>query len=159
MALDVFEYLKQLDQLRFRAVIFHAAPEKNAALTRFAQSFCARENGEYLDLLNTFIESEELRGKVDSFNPQKLRSLFIEKSKGKNLLCVDRMDFLIDTWRRTERADFYRMINNQWDGYRDETQSKLIVTLQTSSELEQQNIVDTSGQSRIFRLSDFNDIL
>ncbi len=159
MALDVFEYLKQLDQLRFRAVIFHATPEKNTALTRFAQSLCARTNGEYLDLLGAFIKDDELRGKVDSFNPQKLRSLFIEKSKGKKLLCVDSVDFLMDTWRRTERADFYRMINNQWDGYRDESQSKLIVMLQTSAELEQQNIVDTSGQSRIFRLSDFNDIL
>lgn len=159
MALDVFEYIKQLDQLRFRAVIFHAAPEKNAALTRFVQSLCARANGEYLDLLGAFIENDELRGKVDSFNPHKLRALLIERSKGKNLLCLDRADFLMDTWRRTERTDFYRMINNQWDGYRDETQSKLIVTLQTSIELEQQNIVDTSGQSRIFRLSDFNDIL
>jgi hypothetical protein len=159
MTLDVLEYLKQLDQLRFRAVIFHAAPEKNASLTRFVQSLCTQVNGEYFDLLDAFIKNDELRGKVDSFNPQKLRSLLIEKSKGKKLLCVDRVDFLMDTWRRTERVVFYRMINNQWDGYRDETQSKLIVTLQTSSELEQQNIVDTSGQSRIFRLSDFNDIL
>jgi hypothetical protein len=159
MPINVFEYLNQLDQLRFRAVIFHAAPEKNSILTRFAQSLCTQANGEYLDLLGTFIESNELRAKVDSFNPQQLRALLIEKSNEKKLLCVDRVDFLMDTWRRTERADFYRMINNQWDGYRDETQSKLIVTLQTSAELEQQKIVDTSGQSRIFRLSDFNDIL
>ena len=159
MSLDVFEYLEYLNQLRYRAVILHTAPEKGNAATRFVQTLCRRANGRYLDLLELFIREDGLRSKIDSFSPEKFRSQLIEQSKGVDLLCVDRADFLLDTWRPAERKDFYRMIANQWDGYRDDTRAKLIVVLQTSTELEQQKILDSQEQSRILRLSDFNDIL
>jgi hypothetical protein len=158
MPFDAFEYLKYLDQLRYRAIILHATPEKGTAVTRFVQSLCRKANGKYLDLLELFIREEQLRGNIDSFNPEKFRALLIEQSKDVKLLCVDRADFLLDTWRREERKDFYRMITNQWDGYRNGTRAKLIVILQTSLELEQQKILDSQDQSRVLRLSDFNDI-
>jgi len=36
--------------------------------------------------------------------------------------------------------------------------AKLVVVLQTSQEIELLKILDSQGQSRIFRLNDFNDI-
>ena len=36
--------------------------------------------------------------------------------------------------------------------------AKLMVVLQTSQEIESLKILDSQGQSRIFRLNDFNDI-
>lgn len=82
----------------------------------------------------------------------------IEQSQGQSLLVVDRADFLLDTWRKSERQDFYRFVNNQWDSYKDGMKAKLIVGLQTSQEIEALKILDSQGQSRIFRLHDFNDI-
>jgi hypothetical protein len=71
---------------------------------------------------------------------------------------IDRVDFLLDTWRKSERQDFFRFIKNQWDSYKDGMKAKLIVVLQTSQEIESLKILDSQGQSRIFRLNDFNDI-
>lgn len=159
MAFDALQYLEYLDQMRYRAIILHAPTEKGNAATRFAQSLCRKARGKYLDLLGLFISESELREKIDSFNPEKFRGLLVEQSKGVDLLCVDRADFLLDTWRREERKNFYRMIRDQWDSYKDGTKAKLIVILQTSSELEQQKIVDSQEQNRVLRLSDFNDIL
>ncbi|HLO18440.1 MAG TPA: hypothetical protein VK206_26645 [Anaerolineales bacterium] len=159
MPFDAFRYLEYLDQMRYRAIILHTSPEKGNAATRFAQSLCRKANGKYLDLLGLFIHEDELREKIDSFNPEKFRALLIEQSKGVDLLCVDRSDFLLDTWRREERKNFYHMIKDQWDAYKDGTTARLIVILQTSSELEQQKIMDSQDQSRVLRLSDFNDIL
>jgi hypothetical protein len=158
MPVDAFQYLENLDQMRYRAVILHSAPEMGNAATRFVQTLCKRANGKYLDLLDLFIQGDELRSNIDSFNPEKFRALLIEQSKDAHLLCIDRVDFLLDTWRAAERKDFYRMIANQWDGYRDATRANLILVLQTSAELEQQKILDSQEQSRILRLSDFNDI-
>jgi hypothetical protein len=159
MPYDAFQYLDYLNQMRYRAIILHAPPEKGNAATRFAQSLCSTANGKYLDLLGLFIEEIELRGKIDSFNPEKFRSLLIEQSKGVDLLCVDRVDFLLDTWRREERKFFYHMMRDQWDAYKDGTKARLMIILQTSLELEQQKIMDSQDQSRVLRLSDFNDIL
>jgi len=159
MTLDIFEYFTHLDQERYRAVIIHAIPEKGLAVTKFAQKVCARSGGKYIDLLDLFMQSQELSERIDSFSPEKLRALLIEHSKGNNLLFLDRADFILDTWRRGERQDFFRMIEIQWDGFKDGMRAKIIITLQTSQEIESLKIVDSQGKPRVLQLSDFNDIV
>ncbi len=158
MPINVFDTLNHLEQERFRAVIFHALPEKSPALSQFCQKLCQQASGKYLDLLEFFIQSPSLSEKIDSYNPEKLRGLLIEQSKGQSLLVVDRADFLLDTWRKSERQDFFRFVNNQWDGYRDGMKAKVIIALQTSQEVDSLKIFDSENQSRVFRLTDFNDI-
>ena len=158
MPLSVFDMLIGLEQERYRAVILHAIPEKSPSMSRFCQKVCKQTNGKYLDLLEFFIQSQNLSENIDSFSPEKLRELLLEQSKGQSLLVIDRVDFLLDTWHKSERQDFFRFINNQWDSYRDGMKAKLMVVLQTSQEIESLKILDSQGQSRIFRLNDFNDI-
>ncbi len=158
MPISVFDALIRLEQERYRAVILHAIPEKSPLMSRFCQKVCKQTNGKYLDLLEFFIQSPNLSENIDSFSPEKLRELIIEQSKGQSLLVIDRVDFLLDTWRKSERQDFFRFINNQWDGFKDGMKAKLMVVLQTSQEIESLKILDSQGQSRIFRLNDFNDI-
>ena len=159
MPISVFDTLAHLEQERYRAVIFHAAPEKSPSLSLFCQKICKQTNGKYLDLLGFFIQSAALSENIDSFSPEKLRGSLIEHSQDQSLLVVDRADFLLDTWRKSERQDFYRFINNQWDSYKDGMKAKLIFGLQTSLEIEALKILDSQGLSRIFRLNDFNDLV
>ncbi len=156
---DSLGYFTALDLERYRAVILHAAPEQGRAVTQFAQKLCTRLGGEYLDLLDLFIKTKELKEHIDSFSPEKLRELLIEECRNSSLLFVDRADFLLDTWRRGERQDFYRMLGNQWDGYKEGMSTKLVICLQTSQELEDLKVVDSHGESRNFRLSDFTEIV
>jgi hypothetical protein len=159
MPLDIFEYLDHLDQERYRAVILHTSPEMGTSIAKFAQKVCTKRGGKYLDLLDLFINNQKLSTQIDSFSPEKFRALLIEQSKGTGMLFVDRADFVLDTWRRSERQDFFRMIANQWDGYKDGMRTKLLLALQTSQEIEALQISDSQAQTRVLRLSDFNDIL
>ena len=158
MPISVFDALISLEQERYRAVILHAVPEKSPSMSHFCQKVCKQTNGKYMDLLELFIQSPNLSENIDSFSPEKLRGLLIDQSKGQSLLVIDRVDFLLDTWRKSERQDFFRFINNQWDSYKDGMKAKLVVVLQTSQEIELLKILDSQGQSRIFRLNVFNDI-
>lgn len=158
MPIEMFDLLNHLERERYRAAIIHTSPEKSPALTHFCKKFCRQKGGKYLDLLEFFIQSPALSEAIDRFSPEKLRTFLIEHSQGESLLVLDRPDFLLDTWRNSERQDFYRLINNQWDGYKVSMKAKLIVALQTSVEVGDLKIVDSTGQSRVFRLIDFNDI-
>lgn len=158
MPISVFDTLAHLEQERYRVIVIHAVPEKCTSMSSFCQKFTKQANGKYLDLLELFIQSPALSENIDSFSPEKLRSLLIQQSQDESLLMVDRIDFLLDTWRKSERQDFYRFINNQWDSYKDGMKAKLIVGLQTSQEIEALKILDSQGQHRVFHLSDFNDI-
>ena len=159
MLLDVLEYLAHLGKERYRAIILHASPDKGSSVTEFARKVCVHTGGTYLDLLGLFIQDQGLSQRIDTFSPARLRALLIERSQGTPLLFVDRADFLLDTWRREERRTFFRMVDRQWDGYKDSMRAKLWVALQTSPEIEALRIVDSQGQCRVLRLSDFTDIL
>ena len=158
MPINVFGYLTHLEQERYRAVILHAVPEKGPAVTQFCQKICQRTGGKYLDLLELFIQSKTLSQTIDSFSPEKLIGLLIENSQSQSLLVVDRSDFLLDTWRKSERQDFYRLLDNQWDGFKERMKARLVICLQTSQEILVLQIRDSEGQSRICQLTDFNDI-
>jgi hypothetical protein len=160
MSRDAYEYLGHLEQERYRAIILHAEPDKGPAVTQFAKKICKQLGGTYLDLLDLFIQTKELSEHIDRFGPEEFRKLLIEQSKGQPLLVVDRADFLLDTWRRAERKNFLGLLDkNQWDGFKEEMKARLMICLQTSQELEALRVSDSHGQSRVMRLSDFNDIL
>jgi len=158
MPTEIFYLLNLLDRERYRAAIIHTSPEKSPALTDFCKKFCQQKGGKYLDLLEFFIQSPTLSESIDRFSPEKLRTLLIEQSRGETLLVLDRPDFLLDTWRKSERQDFFRLFNNQWDGFKDSMKAKLIIALQTSIEIADLKVLDSKGQNRVFKLTDFNDI-
>ncbi len=158
MPINGLEYLMHLDHERYRAVIIHTDPFKSPALSDFAKKLCERSNGKYLDLLNLFIDSPELSAAIDQFDPERFLSLLKEQSKAQSLLVVDRMDFILDTWRRNEKQAFFRLVENQWDSFKDGMKCKILLGLQTSQEFETLNIKDSKGQSRVLKLSDFEDL-
>ncbi|MFA7408004.1 MAG: hypothetical protein WCY93_09355 [Anaerolineaceae bacterium] len=159
MSLDVFDYLDQIGQQRYRALIFHTSHEKSAMLSLFSKKICEKTSGRYLDLLACFINNPNYSDELSSFKPEKLREFLIEHSRGTHLLNIDRADFLLDTWRKKDKDAFFRFLNNQWDGFKDAMKAKLIINLQTSSEIEALSILDSQGNSRIRELSDFSDIM
>jgi hypothetical protein len=160
MSRDVYAYLAQLEQERYRAILLHAAPEKGPSVTRFAKKVCTQLGGKYLDLLDLFIQTKELSEHIDRFNPEEFRKLLIGQSKDQSLLVVDRADFLLDTWRKTEKKNFFGLLDkNQWDGFKEGMKSRLMICLQTSQEIERLRVSDSQSQNRVLQLSDFNDIL
>lgn len=157
MAIDILDYLKTLDLERYRGIYIHTVPENCEALTKFITRVAKKANGKYIDLLNQFIQSKKLSENIDSFRPEKMRSFIIEQSKSQSLLIVDRVDFLLDTWKKKDRESFYQIILDRWDGYKEDTKVKLIICLQTSSEIDNlKNIV--SRTDRVFQLDEFNEI-
>jgi len=158
MLIDITETIKRFEQERYRALIIHTIPMKSPNLTAFSQKFCNNLGGKYLDLLEFFIQSPELSETIDRFSPEKFRELLIQQSRSYSLLVVDRIDFLIDTWRKTERQNFYRLVQNQWDSYREGMKATLVLCMQSSQEIEALKIYDSQGNSRILCLTDFKDI-
>lgn len=159
MGIDIIDYLDYLGQERYRAVIIHTIPEKSTALTAFSLKLCEKASGKYLDLLDMFISDDNLNTQIDNFDPEEFRNLLIKESSSETLLVVDRVDFLLDTWRKMERKQFFRLMENQWDSFKENMKAKLIINMQTTQEIGSIKINDSQGESRIFKLSNFNEIL
>ena len=158
MPIEISETINHLAQERYRAIIIFTAPDKSSELSVFLRKVARTNNGKYLDLLDVFINSPELRTSVDIFSVEDMRRTLIQESSGQSLIVLDRADFLLDIWRRSDQLVFFRFLNDQWDGFKDGMKATLIVGLQSSEELKAAHMVDSQSNSRIFRLSAFNDI-
>jgi len=159
MGIHIQEYLAKLGQEKFRSIIIHEKPQSDASLRKFARQILTKIGGGYLDVLGYFLDDPELAKEIDRFNPDQFKALLQNKSNGERLLIVDRADFLLDTWRKSERQAFYRMIEKQWNSFITNMGATLIFCLQTSDEIESLNIRDSCGDSRVHRLDEFNDLV
>jgi hypothetical protein len=159
MGIDIQEYLTKLGQERYRSIIIHTKPQSDASLRHYACQIHDEIGGGYLDVLGYFIANSQLAAEVDRFSPDQFKALLQDKSKGQKLFILDRLDFLLDTWRKSERQEFYRMIHKQWNSFIESMGATLIVCLQTSDEIESLKIKDSHGNSRIHRLEEFNELV
>lgn len=158
MAFDITEKIEFLSQERYRAIIIHAVPDKSKELSQFLKNFAKEFGGYYMNLLEMFVQFQEMSEKLDIFRLEDLQLLLIKESKDYSIIIVDQADFLLDSWRKPGRQNFYRFLSNQWDGYKQGMESILIVGLQTSSEVNLLNLHDSTGESRVYQLAAFNDI-
>lgn len=159
MGVDLLDYLNLLGQEKFRAIILHAPPAKSPELSNYANRLLSHKRGAGLDLLAYFQEDPQLASDIDRFGPEQLKGLLVESSKGKDLLVIDRLDFLMDTWRKDERLAFYRMVKQQWNSFLENTRATLVFCLQSSSEIEDLNITDTRDRSRVLALAELKEII
>jgi len=159
MGIDIQEYLTKLGQEKFRSIIIHTNPQSYASLRHYACQIHDKIGGGYLDVLSYFIADSQLATEVDRFTPDQFKTLLQDKSKEQKLLIVDRSDFLLDTWRKSERQAFYRMIRMQWNSFIESMGATLIFCLQTSDEIESMKINDSRGISRVHRLDEFNELV
>lgn len=159
MGVDLLDYLDLLGQEKFRAIVVHAPPVKNSELINYANRLLSHKSGAGLDLLAFFREDPHLAVNIDRFGPEQLKALLVEHSKGKDLLIIYRLDFLLDTWRKDERLAFYRMVKQQWNSFLENTRATLVFCLQSSSEIEDLKITDTRSRSRVLALAELNEIV
>ena len=157
MAIDILEYLKKLELERYRSIFIHTEPAKSEILSQFAIRVSKKVKCKYVDLLDQFIQSKTLKAGIEIFRPEKMRNFIIEQSKDEKMLVIDRIDFILDTWKKKDREIFYQIILDQWDGYKEDTSSKLIICLQTSNEVCNPNNI-VSRSNHIFKLDDFREV-
>ena len=159
MGRDILKIIDSLGNERYRTLIIHAPPESGPMMSNFGQRIAEVRGGSYIDLLDYFIERQELSAQIDRFGPEKFKEMLIELSKGERILVIDRSDFLIDSWRKKQREAFMRLFQNQWDSYRKGMQVSLVFPLQSSHDINELTNRDPSISSRVMHLSELDDIV
>ncbi len=157
MPQSIKEYINSLKSEKFRAFIIHSKNEiKNSD---FIRSAAIKLDGKYLDLLELFENDFKLSNSLDYFNPTKLVELLKNESNNQNLLFVDNMSFLWDTWSPRDKNNFLLMIAKQWNCFYSKMKATLVFSLPTDYPITNTNIVDTKGESRIKEMNEFSAII
>ena len=136
---------------RYRSLLILAddARERSQQARGLAESIGAH----YLSLLGHFEARPELCAHIDRFGIDELEALLLDLDVAQEVVVVDAIDVLLDTWRDEQRASFvWMLLGKRLDTY--ERGAKLFVFFALEDVyLRQHQLVSTAGSSRVLKLS------
>jgi len=154
MMLNFVELYKELKGQRYFSIIIHSKP--NTGLSEFAQKAAAAIGAKYINLLELFVNNKELSDKIQSYSDHDLQEFLKSEVKNGSAILLDKIDFLLDTWNKSEMDSFLKLFNKQWDTFNQTYKVPLIVFIETNSYLDELQINFENGISKVYHLSQFN---
>ena len=144
------QFVKSLCGERHRTFIVYCEPASGKS--NCARRFAENTDGKYLDLLERFGKDKRLKSKIDIFNIESLETLLIDEAKGKNLLIVDNVEFLLNTWDEDGYDLLFNLLCRNWDSFKPSYQATLGVFLTTNGKILDLELNTSKGERRVFPL-------
>ena len=159
---NILKFIETQHTERYRAFIIWG--EAMSGKTDFARRLAQTTGGYYLDLLEHFAASPELKEKIDVFGPVGFRDFLLKDTSvayscipGESpLVIVDNMDFLLNTWSDTEKCEFV-LIVEKLDNV--QTDKVFCFMLQRDDMLFEHSLLrNTWGEERVIKLRDIQEL-
>jgi hypothetical protein len=101
-----------------------------------------------LDLRAYFLEHPELAVRIDRFRPDDLETLLLGLDVPEQIVVVDNMDFLLNTWTAKRVGEFVGMVDLRLKSP-DTTEKTFVFMVQTSPVLLRHELTNSRDQPRI----------
>jgi hypothetical protein len=140
---------------RYRAFIVHGGAMTGK--TRIARRLAERlPDAEYHDTLQAFLAHPDMCSQIDRFRPDDLTKYLLKLDAPGQVIVVDHLDFLLNTWTRPHRQAFARWVDEGLDGF-SHTDKVFAFFIQTDPDIisYQMRRRNKNNQTRIFALEDF----
>ena len=148
------ELFKELKGQRYFSIIIHSKPD--TGLSQFAKKAAQAVGAKYVNLHELFLNNKEFSENISSYSDQDFHEFLKGEVKNYSALIIDSIDFLIDTWNKSEVESFLKLFNKQWNTFSPTYKIPLIVFIETNQYLEDLDLKFEDGKSKVYRLSQFN---
>lgn len=151
--IDLLAVIAAQRQERYRALLILAnrARERSRQARQLAKRV---DDAAYLNLLDTFEASPDLCERIDRFDLDELEHFLLGLDVPQEIVVVDAIDFLLNTWPSARRKDFvWLLLGKRLDTY--ERGAKTFVFFALEDVYLRQHALETSkGQPRLFQLTE-----
>lgn len=145
------EFTNSLSAERHRTFVVHNGP--TTGKSKYARLFAEKSKGKYLDLLERFGKDTELKNRIDVFDIPDLENLLIKEAKDTNLLILDNVEFLLNTWDEDGYDLLFHLLAKNWDSFKASYRAVLGVFLITNRKILDLELITSKGGTRVFHLS------
>lgn len=150
--LDIEEFLRLMRRERYRCFVIHAPPREGK--TKFAKRVADRVKCDYLDLLQEFASTPDLKNKVDQFAPRDLKDHLSGRREFGSFVILDEMDFLWYAWNDNDRLAWLTILKMWQQG------AFYMVVLPTDSVFENiQMLTQDRRTNRILKLNEVQNLV
>ena len=144
------EFIKTLSGERHRTFIVHS--DSASGKSKYARQLAKYVGGKYLDLLERLGKDEKLKSKIDVFGIKDLEALLVEEAKETNLLIVDNVEFLLNTWDEDGCVLLFGLLRRHWDSFKPSYRATLGFFLTTNQKIMELELNTSKGETRVFHL-------
>lgn len=150
------EFINSLSGERNRTFIVHNGPATGKS--KYARQFAEKSKGKYLDLLGRFEKNAELKKRIDIFDIRDLEDLLVEEAKDTNLLILDNVEFLLNTWNEDGYDLLFHLLAKKWDSFKPSYRAVLGIFLITNRKILDLELKTSKGETRVFHLSELESL-
>ena len=154
--INLEDFIDMLLEERHRTFIVHS--ESMSGKSKYAKRFAKKIGGKYLDLLERFREDKKLKNNIDTFNIKELETLLIEEAKETNLLIIDNIEFLLNTWGEDRYDLLFRLIKEKWNSFYSSYQATLGIFLISNNKIIYMKLNTSKNETRTFHLQDLESL-
>ena len=122
----------------------------NCGKTRFAKLLAEKISAKYVDLLETFIDDENLSKSIDTFDVFSLKKYLLKLVAEEPVIIVDNIDFLVNTWSEREKGEFLNLIDKLRS---NGTKKTFCFFVQEEDIFDSKSILNSRNESRIIHLN------
>ena len=144
------EFMNSLSGERHRTFIVHNGPATGKS--KYARLFAENSKGKYFDLLERFGKDTELKNRIDVFDIRDLENLLVEEAKDTNLLILDNVEFLLNTWDDSGYDLLFHLLAKNWDSFKPSYRAVLGVFLITNRNILDLELNTSKGETKVFHL-------
>lgn len=144
------EFINNLSGERHKTFIVHSDPESGKP--KYARLFAEKSKGKYLDLLERFGKDVELKNKIDVFDIRNLENLLVSEAEDTNLLILDNVEFLLNTWGGDGYDLLFHLLDKNWDSFKSSYRAVLGVFLINNQKVLDLELKTSKGETRVFHL-------
>jgi len=151
--LNFEELYRDLKGEKFFSIIIHSKPD--TGLSEFAQKAASVIGAKYINVQDVFISNKELSSKIHSYSDQDFQQFLKNEVKNCTAIVIDKIDFLLDTWHKSEMESFLKLFNKQWNTFSPTYKVPLIAFIETNPYLDGLQIKFENGKTKVYHLSEF----
>lgn len=150
--IDLKTLIEQQKSERFRAIL--VLFESHQKASRKARKLSKKVNGQYFDLLNYFEGKPDLCERIDRFGIDELEDFLVNHPFEEEIVVIDSIDFLLDTWTSNEREAFVNLLlAKRLDSFERNVNLYVFFAL-NDIYLRQTKLLNSKKESRILKLSE-----
>ena len=145
--IDLVQLIDFQTKEQYRAVMILGPA--NCGKTRFAKLLAEKIKAKYIDLLETFVDDENLSKSIDTFDVFSLKKYLLKLTAEEPVIIVDNIDFLVNTWSEREKGEFLNLIDKLRS---NETKKTFCFFVQEEDIFDSKRILNSRNENRIIHL-------
>jgi len=151
--IEIIQLINFQTREQYRAIMILGPAD--CGKTRYAKLLAQKIKAKYFDMLEIFVDDEDLSKSIDTFDVSRFKEYLLNLVVNEAVIIIDNMDFLLNTWSEREKSEFFNLVEKLRS---NETKKAFCFFVQEEDIFNSKPILNSRNENRIIHFSQIASI-